>query len=618
MVLIDFATGNQVVAGDNVTHPQAPSEQMVMDLFQNYRQYFEAFRGRSAFEDEHIDGDRVIPVPDDMPIDEIRPATAHAIVSTLADHVDTANPSIFVPEPSPRAKARAERIQKFLQGIWLHIDDATKRNAVKHEAAYGVGWLKTWWDGDKWPDAPLEEDFDNIEDYKDALADHLEERNIAFPFVVDVVNPQNLLWDVARTGPKWAIEYYEANVYDIQRLYPEWIPLHNGDTATFMEYWDDTWHMRFIDEQLIWGPFEHGYGFMPYVPIEPGTTMSFNVGPPDRRYEGILRPVHNLLDAEARLITQYEAILRQHAWRTIDFAGPPNAAETTAERYELFASKNIVLPGVEVAASPLVQPPQEILQQLANVQTMIEEATFPNVVRGLRPSGVSTGFAISVLAGTGRLTFGKYADAMARAMEIANQNFLKLVKNKAMGKVTVHARTTVHNFDQSIEPDDIKNFFENSVVLKAEAPEEREREALLALRLWNGGNGIISQYEAMRRSGVTNPLEEQNQLAAEKLLELARPEQAAQVAQNLNLGQQRAQAASQALGGGQLGNQFLPGQSQLQRPGERSNQQARVASNQGTPSVFPQNLGGLDQLGAALGGAPGRAQGLPSGQTVRA
>ena len=206
--------------------------------------------------------------------------------------------------------------------------------------------------------------------------------------------------------------------------------------------------------------------------------MDYNTGEPERKYQGILKPVHNLLDSEARLLTQYEAILRQYAWRTIDFYGPASSAEATMDEYELFASKNWVRPNVNIQPSPLAMPPQEILQQLGMVQTMIEEATFPNVVRGMRPSGVSTGFALSVLAGTGRLVFGKFADAMARGMEDANQRFLKLIVNKAQGKVTVHARSTVHEFDQAISPDDIRDFYENSVSLKAEAPEEREREAL--------------------------------------------------------------------------------------------------------------------------------------------
>ena len=69
--------------------------------------------------------------------------------------------------------------------------------------------------------------------------------------------------------------------------------------------------------------------------------------------------------------------------------------------------------------------------------------------------------------------------------------------------------------------------------------------------------------------------------------------------------------------GGALGNQFLPGQAQLQRPGERNIQQGRVATQQGQPSVFPKGMGGMDALGSRIGAAPGGAQGMPSGQTVR-
>ena len=368
------------------------------------------------------------------------------------------------------------------------------------------------------------------------------------------------------------------------------------------------------DGEWVWGPYKHGYGFNPYVKIQPATSLDYDVGMPEDRYQGILKPVHSLLDSEARLITQYEAILRQYAWRTIDFYGPASSAEATMDEYELFAAKNWVRPNVNIQPSPLAMPPQEILQQLGMVQTMIEEATFPNVVRGMRPSGVSTGFALSVLAGTGRLVFGKFADAMARGMEHANERFLKLVNNKAIGKVTVHARSNVQNFDQAIGPDDIKVFYENSVSLKAEAPEEREREALLALRLWNGGSGLISLYEAQKRVGITNPLEEQNQMAAEKLLEMARAQQAEEVAQAVQLEQQRAQAAD--MSANQLGTQFLPGQAQLQRPGEAGIQRQRVGEGTDREATFPRGMGGLDLLGSQLGTATGGGRNMPTGDRV--
>ena len=618
MVLVNFDTGNPLVPGDLVHDASKPTEEHVLQIFDVYKNHFQQFHEQCEEEDEYYHGTRSVPIPDDMPIDPVRPATPHAIVNVATDHVDVNNPAIFVPAPSPRAKNRSERIQKFLQGVWMHIPEHTKRTIVKHSIQYGVGFMKTWWDGDKWPDAPMIDAYDSEEEYKEALQDHLDERDICFPFIIDAVNPKNMVWDDSRAGMKWCIEFYESSPHDIQTLYPEWTPLTpNSETVTFLEYWDEKWCGRMADGEWVWGPYEHGYGFNPYTKIQPAASLDYDVGSPEDRYQGILKPVHSLLDSEARLITQYEAILRQYAWRTIDFYGPASSAEATMDEYELFASKNWVRPNVQIQPSPLAMPPQEILQQLGMVQTMIEEATFPNVVRGMRPSGVSTGFALSVLAGTGRLVFGKFADAMARGMEQANQRFLKLVNNKAMGKVTVHGRSTVHEFDQSIRPDDIKQFYENNVSLKAEAPEEREREALLALRLWNGGSGLISLYEAQRRVGITNPLEEQNQMAAEKLLEMTREQQAAEVAEAIQLADQRAAAADvSAPTGNQLGTQYLPNQAQLQRPGEANIQGQRMATGAGRESVYPQGLGGLDILGSQLGTATGGGRPMPSGQRV--
>ena len=616
MVLTDFNTGNPLVPGDMNYDDSKPTAENVQQIFDTYKAHYEVFHNQCEIEDEYYHGTRTVPIPDDMPIDPVRPATAHAIVNVATDHVDVNNPSIFVPAPSPRAKNRSERIQKFLQGVWMHIPEHTKRTVVKHSIQYGVGFIKTWWDGDKWPDAPLLDEYEDEQEYKEALQDHLDERNISFPFIIDAVNPKNMIWDDSRAGMKWAIEYYETSCNDIQMLYPEWTPMTaNAETVIFMEYWDDTWCGRMADGEWIWGPHKHGYGFNPYVKIQPATSLDYDVGMPEDRYQGVLKPVHSLLDSEARLITQYEAILRQYAWRTIDFYGPASSAEATMDEYELFAAKNWVRPNVNIQPSPLAMPPQEILQQLGMVQTMIEEATFPNVVRGMRPSGVSTGFALSVLAGTGRLVFGKFADAMARGMENANERFLKLVNNKAMGKVTVHARSSVQNFDQAIAPDDIKVFYENSVSLKAEAPEEREREALLALRLWNGGSGLISLYEAQKRVGITNPLEEQNQMAAEKLLEMARGQQAQEVAEAVDLERQRA-AAADTPASNQLGNQFLPGQAQLQRPGEAGIQRQRVGQGTQTEGTFPQGMGGLDLLGSQLATGTGGGRNMPTGDRV--
>ena len=612
--------GRRYVLGDTVREQRPPSSDNVNGIFKEYEAYYRSFHGNCKAEESYYFGLNKIPVPPNTAIDPVKPATALSIINVAADHVDVGNPSFFVPEPSPRAKDRAERLKKFYQGAWMQVPPQVKRTAVRQSIAYGISFLKVMWMPDMWPTAPAFSA--DEEDYRKSMKDFMEQRKISFPIRVENANPKNLIWDDSRTGIKWVVQFEAATAGSIRRRYPEWISnKRDSDPVTYMEYWDNRWMGRMFDEQWIdmgngAGPIEHGYGFMPFVPVVPGTSLDFDAGTPDMRFRGILRPVHNLLDAEARLVTQYEAILRQSAWRTMDFfaqGGNRTAAENVANDYELFGAKNVVYGGVEVKPSPAVVPPQEILGQINQVQTLIEMATFPNVVRGIRPTGVASGFHTSVLAGQGRLVFGPYADGMAQAMSEVNKRFAMLVENKARGKITVRARSNVESFDQTIGPDDIKGFYENMVILKAEAPEEREREAILAERLFKGG--IISQYEAMRRSGVTNPLEEMNQIAAEQILMGMREQQIQAALEGVQLSRQLASAVD-APAPPNTGNQFAPGLSQLQRPGEANNQQARLASRSGEPSVFPQGLGGLELLGRQLGGSQGGGRRVPSGQRI--
>jgi hypothetical protein len=594
-----------------------PTLDNILTLFKESLRYFQSFRSQCDIEEDYYHGRRSVPHP--TGIDPVWPATAGAIVNVATDHVDVNNLSIDVPS-APRSRARAERIKKFYQGAWLSIKKPVLRTAVRQAFLYGIAWMKDMFDADRWPNAPVMDDYGDDEPaYKAALKAFMEERDISWPIEVIVVNPKNLLWDDSKIRVKWVIEYYDQPVRELTKRYPEWTTSKKPtEMATWKEYWDEEWVAYLADDEFVWGPHRHGYGHLPYTPVLPVLSHTFEDGNPEERYRGVLKPVHSLLDEEARLMTQIGSIVRTTAWRTLDFHGPKGLATEAADAYELFGGKNILPPGVTVEMSPMAQVPPDLYQQLNVVQTQIETATFPNVIRGVRPRGVSTGFAISVLAGMGRLVFQGVADGIRHAIETVNSNMGRLVEHKLRGRVTVYARTEVHNFDQAISPEDFRGFYENSVQVKAEAPEERERESLLAMRLFS--QKMISLYEAQRRSGILNPLEEQMQIRAEQLLNT--PEfmqaQAQLLMERIGLPQQLAQSVETAGGGGGggIGSQNVGG-AQLQRPGERNIQQARVASREDRPSVFPRGLSGLDILGQQIGGAKGGAAGMPSGQTIR-
>ena len=81
MVLTDFKTGNPLVPGDMNYDDSKPTAENVLQIFDTFKSHYEEFHNQCEEEDEYYHGTRSVPIPDDMPIDPVRPATAHAIVN---------------------------------------------------------------------------------------------------------------------------------------------------------------------------------------------------------------------------------------------------------------------------------------------------------------------------------------------------------------------------------------------------------------------------------------------------------------------------------------------------------------------------------------------------------
>ena len=610
---------------------EEPTLQDILNKIEEGEVYFRQFHKQCDLEEDYYFLRKRAPTPDDSAVksDPIVPATARAIVDVATDHVDTDNIAIDIPLML-RSKARAERLKKFYQGVWMNIEGPVLDAAVKQAFLYGISWMAPRFKSDLWPNPPLLADFgkdvqgqvvissDQEKEYKKHLREFSEKRKITFPFGVENINPKELIWDDSRTGPHWVIRTVSTTAGAIRKMFPQWATgqLNSAD-MTWREYWDDTYFAYLANNEFIQPPTPHGYGKLPFTRVISASAIDWNTGKPEDRYQGILHPVHSLLDAEARVITQIFHILRSTAWRTIDVhARNQQSADAIADTYEMSGGINTIVGDATVTASPMVQVPPDLQQNLATIQNMIEEATFPNVVRGMRPKGVSAGFAVSVLAGMGRLRFRGVAKGMGDAIAATNAMFARMVEFKARGPVTVHARSEIHSFDETIGPEDIKGYYENKVTLKAEAPEEREREGLLAMNMWQ--SGFLDKYEALRRAGVTNPLKSMNQRAAEDLIEAARAQQAEQFIKQVagDLQQQQEVAAGVPPAGGNAG-QFQEGQPQLQRPGEAEIQRRRVATRNGqlSPSTFPQGFAGLDRLGRQASTPNGGSVRTPAGRT---
>jgi len=597
----------------------APDAEYVRGLIKDYKEYYRVFHDQCRVADMYFYNQNPIPIPDQVPADEVHMGTARTVITTAVDHINTENINIEV-RASGRAQPRAERIQKSLQGIWLSIKDPVLRTALFQQGLYGIGFIKPQFDADQWPDVPKVEQFDNDPDWHEAMKHFLELRKISFPLACKNINPKDLIWDDARSGPKWAIEHYEnVPVGRLRKWYPQWVTLAaNDDTQDYDVYWDDTWYGVMVGGEWITRPYKHGYGRMPIIPAISANSINYDAAPPEARFQGLLHSSYDLLDAEDRIASAMEAILKSYAWPSMDFSGAnATTLDEAADNYALFRSMNKLPNGVTLSQPPRPVPPQELFSVIGLFQSQIENNTVAGVVRGQRPAGVSSGFGVSVLAGSARLRFGPMADGLSRAVEKANEIFLRIIETKIGTSITVSARSEVQNFDQKIGPDDIRGLYENRVAFKAESPEERERASQLAISLH--GSGLISLTEAQRRVGIVNPLEEQIQMIAERIAEAAEMIQIEQVAAELAQDDvPSVQAGASADVSGQRGaafnsGQFQPGMPQPQILGNSGAQGRRVNTRNMIESVFPEGIGQLGNLGSRASDANGGGIALPSG-----
>jgi hypothetical protein len=612
---------------DTDIDPSSPKADYVRALVKGNKDHFKAFKANCARADMYFEAENDIPVPEELPITSVHMGSARTIITTAVDHINTENMSVEV-RASGRAQARAERIQMSLQGIWLQIKDPVLTTALYQEALYGITWIKPQFEPDLWPDSPQWDDKKyqgNDGVFREDMRRYMEMRKIAFPLSCEVINPQNMIWDDSASGPKWAIEIYEGvKVGKLRKFFPAWFAqaaTKNSDTEEYAVYWDAEWFGVLIGGEWATRPYRHGYGIMPLIPAIMANTINSKMAPLEKRYQGLLSGVYDLLDAEDRIATAMEAILQGYAWPSIDFSGDNNTVlKAVAAAYRIIGAKNILQKGTRAVPAPRPAVQQELFTVLGQFQAQIEQNTVAAVARGQSPSGISSGFGVTSLAGMARLRFGPMADGLSRAVEQCNGVFLRVIELKIGRAITVSARSEVHNFDQRIGPEDIRGLYENDVKFKAESPDERERAASLGERLY--GAGLISLTEAQRRAGIVNPQQEQIQMIAERIAAVAeeasieavaaelsednQPAPSVAAAADIDLSGQRAQTANNT-------GQFTPGLQQSQSVQNPASQEKRIRTRRLMEQAFPQGLSDMTNLGRRASTANSNGTALPSG-----
>ena len=466
---------------------------------------------------------------------EVRSATGHAQIESATDHIDVKNMSMETPLPGPRGQHRAGVLTKFDIGNWhkLEMDKPVRRMLVKDMFRYGVSWSKAMFDPDRWPERPKLDP--KSPEWRDEMKKFLAKRKIRHPLSCDVVNPKNMVVDLATTGMSWAVQFYNLSKDDATSRFPDLSSTIHGVITDagggdpdklhdFFEYWDDTWTVYIFAGKKI-GEWKHNYGYLPFIE---GNAGYGEVDSPDpsKRWRGLLHNIYDLLLLEARILSQYESILAQSAWPGHAIQGPEELVAKVQDNWPPQPGQTVhIPPGVNLVEVRPIVPPQEILRLHQVIIAKIEEDTAPSVARGANVPAAASGYRVAVQAGIAKLKFGPVADGLGRSIEKLNAVYRSIVENVIQEPITVWARTEANEFEQTLKPSDIKGYHVSVVKAEATAPEDADRRANLGINLFQAG--LSSWYHIVRDYiGYKNPLEIYTQRQAELTLEQPEIQQA--------------------------------------------------------------------------------------------
>lgn len=486
--------------------------------------FFREFHRICSTMDVFYDGEFDFYVPEGA--DKVNLGTFRSIIKTLVSHVNPVSVDITVPPPGPRGQGRAAVIEEFLSGAHHQLEEDTpwRRDIIRHQGLYGVGWQKVEFEGSEWAEVPVPPpEGESDEEYRKELQAFQEKRNITFPFISEAINPQELIWDSVSIRPRWIIRFYDTDAAWVSAHFPEWKGRTSGKVK-FLEVWTTDQVAYVADDQWAMSPEDHGYNTSsnsigPWVMFDPNQGNKTVGAKPHQKWQGIV--INGELDmhrAQSRLFSQLLTITGTNAWPVDDFTGPRGITEDVMSEYETApGSRNYLPPNVQRNRSDIADAPQSVITTKQMADEAIEEASVPAVARGQRPTGAASGFHTAVLAGIASLNFGGVVDATQRGFQGTNMVMLSIVENVIRDSVSVFGMTDAGTLDAKIKPSQIRGHYVSIVRFSSVSPEEQERKANLWSTLWR--TGFVDWTSALRNAGVPDPLKVQAARRAEDFLQ---------------------------------------------------------------------------------------------------
>jgi hypothetical protein len=414
------------------------------------------------------------------------------------------------------------------------------RDFIKNLHLYGKAVYKTVADLNEWPELEIAEGVS--EDEARVIRDQLTgDRQFAIPIVLRSIAPTALYEDPSIGIKGWAIEAYTRDAQEVMEQFEEYIPEDALDTMapgpeSMFEVWDcyqvgvEGRTPGLFHQIIVYAGWDEQAGEDKFYPIGEAEFMAYHPFPytvkfsgfgrqSSGKYEekarGILSGAISLLKAEARRLSQTDAIVSALAWPTLFVTGPRS-------RFHVEYGPNIVnyVPSGVTATTITPQLPVGPLQtSLAVLQAGIERATFGSVIRGDKPPQTTSAAQLAILSGQARLRFASIKIGHEAALTDVAVKAMTIARDVIKEDLTVWQSDDTDETNSSglvLKQGDVPDRFVCKVTIKTDPAEEREREVQLAVFLFE--KSAIDWEEMAERIGVSDIPAMRRRMIRDKIL----------------------------------------------------------------------------------------------------
>ena len=445
--------------------------------------------------------------------------TASALIGSAADHIAGDHPTIEVPEAnnSEKARERSERLEKGFQAAQYKIDTEQTDNIRRTIVVNGL------WSGmfvskgpifiaDAWGLIPTQDGYEDQQSYQTDLDEYEASKKLNWPILRKAVDPRTVFPDPGTIGRRCVIIKEKRTAGSVQAQWPSWDrktrsmvrgdkPLPETYLGDWVEYWDEHYRVYSFDGTLIDKVREHAYRKPPLNIRSAG--YGIDTGKPEERFRSIIYPARGLLNQQIAAFNQLDALMRRTAW--------PVILQPTGAGMEAIVPGTVQdIPQEYIAAIRAFsefQPAviQGLIEELNYLEAQIEQATFPNVVKGIRAKGIASGYGQNSLVAEAKVKFGP---AVVNLESLEAEFYVDLghcVQHVIEEPLPVWGKTKWGMLDAVLDPKDLQDLRNVVVTVNPKLPTDRANEiaimqVLLSLGLIDKATAI-SDYAGYPQPG---------------------------------------------------------------------------------------------------------------------